>query len=342
MEPVVEMMQVKGDSECRNGLVGVGGPSDELCSFEKMRGLQPEPPPDCRGEIGSGALMGRGCVDRNDFVRHALVAGLAEEERIGANPFRFGLAASTDEHEGTMGNVEEDAYADPSLAGSKRPNTNPGGLFGVWSEENSRDSIFDAIRRREVFGTSGPRIRPRFFGGFELDASLCEAQAPVEQAYEAGVPMGGVLPGASGEDGAPRFLVTALRDAGTVDRPGGKLERLQIVKGWVGEGGVFEQRVLDVAGSAVNTEAELDTVSCEPSGRGHDALCAVWSDPDFDPTKRAVYYARIVEMPSCRWSTMLCNATSEEDRPAWCDQPSIPKTIRERAWTSPIWYSPSD
>ena len=127
MEPVVEMMQIKGDSECRNGLVGVGGPVDELCEFEKMRSLGGFDPPDCEGQAGRGALFGGGCVDRNDFVRTALVAGLAEEERIGANPFEFGFIASTDVHNGTMGDVREDGLMSRGGLGSNRPDSNPGG-----------------------------------------------------------------------------------------------------------------------------------------------------------------------------------------------------------------------
>ena len=342
MEPVVEMMQIKGESECRNGLVGVAGPADELCEFEKMRAMSATPPPDCEGEIGSGALRGAGCVDRNDFVRYALVAGLEEEARIGVNPFQFGLAASTDEHEGPMGNVQEIAYAEPGARGAQRPNTNPGGLFGVWAEENRRDAIFDAIRRREVFGTSGPRIQPRLFAGFGLDADLCESAEPVATADAGGTPMGGVLPSASPSDGSPGFLVTALRDPGPPGQEGGKLERVQIVKGWVGEGGAYEQRIYDVAGGATATAEDLDLDTCAPSGRGHDALCGTWRDPEFDPEMRAVYYARILEMPSCRWSTHLCWTATGEDRPAWCDQPGLPQSIQERAWTSPIWYGPAE
>ncbi|MBW2424819.1 MAG: DUF3604 domain-containing protein, partial [Deltaproteobacteria bacterium] len=346
MEPVVEIMQIKGDSECRNGFAGVAGGVDELCNFEKMRQMSPSPPPDCEGEIGSGSLAGRGCVDRNDFVRYALIAGLEEEERIGANPFRFGFAASTDEHDGTMGDVEEWAYGDPATREWDRFDTSGGGLIAVWAEENSRDAIFDAIRRREVYGTSGPRMKARFFGGWDLDPNLCQAADLVERADESGVPMGGLLPSAPTKGAAPSFVVSAMRDPGLPVRPGGKLERLQIVKGWVGQDGVYEQRIYDVAGvaGATSTSAEdgLDIASCEPDGSGHDTLCAVWTDPDFDPDKRAVYYSRVVERPSCRWSTRRCNALPTEERPPRCDDPLFPKSIRERAWTSPIWYGPED
>lgn len=342
MEPVVEMMQAKGDSECRNGLVGVGGPVDELCGFEKMRSIAVPDPPDCEGGIGAGSLIGRGCVDRNDFVRTALVAGLEEEARIGANPFAFGFIASTDDHDGTMGDVREDDL--PELGGrlASRPNTNPGGLAGVWAEENARDAIFDALQRRETFGTSGPRIEPRLFAGPALDADLCERPDAIESAYATGVPMGGELSLAAGE--APRFFVTAARDPGSEDLPSNRLERIQIVKAWLGEGGVYEQRVYDVAGEAIPEEAvSVDPDAedtCDPVPAGHATLCAVWQDPGFDPGRPAVYYARVLEAPSCRWSTRLCLDTPEAERPAFCGDPSVPTTIRERAWTSPIQVRP--
>ena len=337
MEPIVEMMQVKGDSECRNGLAGVGGPVDELCNFEKMRSIASPAPPDCEGGVGSGALLGAGCVDRNDFVRTALVAGLAEEERIGVNPFEFGFIASTDDHDGTMGNVTEGglmASGDPIAA---RVDTNPGGLVGVWAEENSRDAIFDALQRRETFGTSGPRIEPRFFAGTGISADLCERVDAIDAAYASGVPMGGEL--IVDANKTPLFFAAANRDSGTDAFPSNPLERIQIVKGWVGENGVFETRVFDVAGERIPNEA-LSTTTCEVVDAGRDTLCGVWRDPDFDPEQSAVYYARVIEAPSCRWSTRLCLRTAENDRQASCSDPSVPVSIRERAWTSPIWVRP--
>ena len=340
MEPVIEIMQIKGDSECRNGFPGVSGDVDELCDFEKMRAMQAQPSPDCEGEIGAGSLAGKGCVDRRDFARYALIAGLAEEKRIGANPFRFGLAASTDEHDGTMGDVAERTYGSPGTRESQRFNTNPGGLIAVYAEENRREAIFDAISRREVYGTSGPRITARFFGGWDFDPGLCEDPQRLAKSYAQGVPMGALLPAPPrGDDAKAQFLVSALRDPGLPDRPGGRLERLQIIKGWVGENDIYEQRIYDVAGTKHADSEVLDLERCEPSGAGHDSLCALWSDPDFDPAQAAVYYARVVEMPSCRWSARVCNQSDESARPAQCDDPLYPRTIRERAWTSPIWYS---
>lgn len=340
MEPVVEIMQIKGDSECRNGLSGVNG-VDELCNFEKMRGMTSTAIPDCEGEIGSGALIGKGCVDRNDFARYALIAGLAEEERLGVNPFQFGFGASTDEHDGTMGNVGEWTDAAGEDASASRTNTNPGGLFGVYAEENSRVSIFDALARRETFGTSGPRIEPRFYGGWDLDADLCDRPDTIARADAEGEPMGGLLSNRGILPGdAPHFLVSALKDTGTPEHPGGQLERIQIVKGWVGENGVYEQRVYDVAGSVAQSSA-LDLDTCEPSGAGSDSLCSIWTDPEFDRDKRAVYYSRVLEMPSCRWTRLLCLQLDTSERPSSCEDPLLPQSIRERAWTSPIWYSPA-
>ncbi len=340
MEPVVEMMQIKGDSECRNGLAGVAG-VDELCDFEKTRAMSNRPPPDCEGEIGAGGLVGGGCVDRNDFVRYALIAGLEEEKRLGVNPFRFGLAASTDEHDGTMGYVEEWNYGDPAGRDYDGLQNNPGGLIGVWAEENARDSIFDAIQRREVFGTSGPRIQPRFFAGWDLPEGICEDPERLDKAYANGVPMGSVLEAEVDAGKNPQFMVAAARDLGTEEHPGNKLQRLQIIKGWVGEGGVYQQKVVDVVGSAAS-DNDLDLQSCQANDSGHDALCGTWTDADFDPAQRAVYYSRAVEMPSCRWSTLRCNAMPEEQRPAACNSSLYPKSIQERAWTSPVWYSPPE
>ncbi|MCE2390206.1 MAG: DUF3604 domain-containing protein [Proteobacteria bacterium] len=337
MEPLVEIMQIKGDSECRNGLAGVGGPPDELCGFEKVRSNQyPTVPPDCEGVPGEGALGGRGCVGRDSYARYALIQGLAEARRLGENPLRFGFIASTDEHKGTMGDVDEWAYVDRPI--EERVAFNPGGLMGVWAEENSRNSIFDAMRRRETFATSGPRIRPRFFGGWEHPAGTCDATGLVERGYAAGVPMGGILPPRPDAAAAPSFVVSAMRDPGTPEHPGGLLQRVQIVKGWVGDGDTYMQKVFEVAGSPGNG-ADVDLDRCEPRGAGHDALCGVWSDPEFDPGQHAVYYARVVENPSCRWSTRVCEKLrGDPRRPQACDDPRIPKTIQERAWTSPIWY----
>ena len=152
--------------------------------------------------------------------------------------------------------------------------------------------------------------------------------------------MGSDLPARPAGAGGLRIALQALRDAGREGHPGGKLQRLQIVKGWVGDDGATHQAVYDVAGDAEGA-ASVDLATCEPQGRGADALCTVWTDPDFAPGRAAVYYARIVENPSCRWTTWQCLQLPEAERPALCDDPRVPKTIQERAWTSPVWYTPS-
>ncbi len=349
LEPIVEMMQIKGESECRNGMFEVTGGPDELCGFEKIRDLTGYAHEDCGEGTGSGAQAARGCISRMDHVRYALVEGLREEARIGVNPLRFGFIGSTDTHRGTPGAVAEYAFqgkfiSEPvgrlTMGDEKRPRIgwNPGGLAAVWAEENTRESIFDAMRRREAFATSGPRIAPRFFGGWELPSDWCARSDAVAMGYDQAVPMGGTLgPRPEGAAG-PVFAVSALRDAGVSGHSGGLLQRIQIVKGWVGDDGRFHQQLLDVAGGP--NDADVDLASCTPRGAGADALCAVWSDPAFDAERAAVYYARVVENPSCRWSTWQCLALPEAERPDGCRDPRVPKTIQERAWTSPIWYTP--
>jgi hypothetical protein len=341
-EPLIEIMQHKGDSECRLG----AGSEDELCGFEKL------PYDDFAGKYVFWRAKPPG---PENFTREALKQGLLQEEKIGANPFKFGLIASTDTHLGTPGLVEEDQH--PGHGGAGAPASgettkglpddlefNPGGLAVLWAEENSRDALFAAMRRREAYGTSGPRVVVRFFGGFELPENLCDSDRFVEIGYRKGVPMGSDLPPARGD--APRFAVWALRDPGTEARPGTPLQRIQIVKGWVA-GGEVQERVYDVAGNVQNG-ASVDLATCETAGPGAENLCNVWTDPDFDPSEHAFYYARVLENPTCRWSQYVCNAhgvdCSEPNRVAKdleaCCAEDHHRSIQERAWTSPIWYAP--
>ena len=350
MEPLVEVMQHKGDSECRVEATGAGAP-DELCRFEKLAyqnfaakfvpWLGEEPP-------------------AANYVRDALGRGLLEQVRSGGNPFAFGLVASTDTHLAASGLVEESAdYPGHGGAGTPAANElppglvddvefNPGGLAVLWAEENSRDALFAAMRRREAYGTSGPRLVVRVFGGWDYAPSLCEADGGAFAAAGAatGVPMGGLLPGAPRAGAAPRFAIHALRDPGTDARPGTALQRVQIVKLWVA-GGTVHERVLDVAGDAGNG-ADVDLTTCTPRGSGADSLCTVWQDPEFDPEAPALWYVRVLENPTCRWHTHACLAAGVScDAPggppegfAGCCDAAIPRTIQERAWTSPIWYTP--
>jgi hypothetical protein len=264
------------------------------------------------------------------------------------------LIGSTDTHLGTPGLVDEQGFighaagrvthrtAVPPLADDVR--MNPGGLVGLWAEENARDALFEAMRRREAFGTSGPRIVVRAFGGWSYPGDLCERADLVEQGYAGGVPMGGVLPaGTRPATAAPVLVAAAQRDAGTPARPGAALERLQVVKLWVAADGP-RVRVWDVA--AAESAGDLDLATCAPAPGGADQLCAVWTDPEFTPATHAAYYVRVLERPSCRWTGHACRAAAVDCRAgpprgleACCDA-QVAKTIRERAWTSPIWYAP--
>lgn len=335
MEPVVEMMQIKGESECKANPWRVLG-ADEDCGFEKFRSMHGAE--DCRGRTDEGALGGRGCSSRLDYARYALIEGLREADRIGVNPHAFGMIGATDIHTGTPGPTEEwetETY-DGRVLG---PGYNLGGLAAVWAEENSRDAIFEALRRREVYATSGSRLSVRLFAGWDYPVDLCGAADLVERGYAGGVPMGGDLPPRPKDARGPVFVVSALQDPGTAEHPGNPLQRVQIVKGWADPDGTFHQRVVDVVGRRDNG-ASVDPSTCETSGPGERALCTVWRDPDFDPKRRAVYYARVFENPSCRFTTRFCNDAPADQRTSVCDDPNVPKTIQDRAWTSPVWYTP--
>jgi hypothetical protein len=340
MEPLIEITQHKGDSECR-----LGG-RDELCNFETVS----------FGDVaGHASPLHRMPPPPGVFVREALIEGLALRERLGVNPYKFGIIGSTDTHLGTPGYIAEKGFVGHA-AGTvsarleispmpDHPVWNPGGLAGVWAEENARDSIFAAMRRRETFGTSGPRIVVRLFGGWAYDENMCASPEFARIGYNGGVAMGGDLSAAPTAQAAPTFALFATRDP--ID--GTLLERLQIIKGWVDEdGGAFE-KVYDVAG-AESPDAGVDLATCEPSGQGHDQLCTVWSDPDFDPNVAAFYYARVVENPTCRWTWHACLAADVDcnglfgpaGRLAACCDEDTRKIIRERAWSSPIWYTPPE
>jgi hypothetical protein len=327
-ERIVEIYQHKGSSECS----AATSPADELCGFENLP-----------YDTFAGVRGGRTQAGPMNFARNALGAGLVQQAKLGANPFAFGFIGSTDTHLGAAGEVSESSF--PGHGGATfaaqelptglvdTPEFSPGGLAVIWAEENARDSLFDALQRREVYGTSGPRIVLRFFGGWGYDEALCATRNRVALAYSDGVPMGADLTPAPSRRSVPRFMVSALRDAGTVSEPGTPLERLQVVKLWA-DGETSHEAVFDVASSGTGTG---------------ESLCAVWADPAFDAAQHATYYARVLERPSPRWHARICEREQVEcsdpgalpdDLRACCDE-RWPHEIRERAWSSPIWYTPA-
>ena len=341
-EPLIEIMQHKGASEC---YFEAGVTEDELCAFEQLpedniAGFDNPPRPD------------------TGFFRQALLDGLSLQREQGVNPYAVGVVGSTDTHLGTPGAAAEDRFLGHGGAGTPAAEEvpaglpdkleyNPGGLAVLWAEENTRSAVFGALKRRETYATSGPRIVSRFFGGAALDEALCAAADPVAAAYQQAVPMGGTLTRDDVRNGIG-FLAMASQDPGTEEAGGMPLQRLQLVKGWLDADGRQYEVVVDVAGSPDNG-ASVDTRSCATRGEGHASLCAVWRDPDFDPALPAFYYLRVLENPSCRWSQRLCVAAGVDCAspdtvpPAYeaCCSAGHRPVIQERAWTSPIWYRPS-
>jgi hypothetical protein len=356
-EPLVEITQIKGTSETHPLL----STRDEWADFEimpyRVATMLPSEP------AGS-------------YVRDALLRGLALESQGVSNPYDFGFIGSSDTHTGASENDESNfvsklgllsATADlrgsvpfsplmgaalrivapkttkqvdgNTYVGAASPTYSASGLAAVWAEENTREAIYEAFRRKETFATSGPRIRLRIFAGYDFEDELLDASDVVARAYAEGVTMGSDLPARSGD--APRFLLWALADANTAP-----LQRLQIVKGWIdSEGGTFEA-VYDVAcsgGAPVDPEthrcpdngARVDLSDCSISGDGAAQLRTLWRDPDFDLDQRAFYYARVLENPTCRWSTW------DAIRAGVPPRSDLAKTIQERAWSSPIHYHPA-
>lgn len=355
MEPLVEIFQHKGNSECFNNIFDILGTPDELCNFEQPRKIGPgreiqgriiPATEDCGDGTGVSGVLNGGCVSRHDFVRSSLLVGLKEKQRLGVNPFKYGIIASTDTHLSIPGAVDEagwkghlalEATLEKRLAEGITPSNlkgNAGGLAGIWAVENSRDALFDAMKRKETFGTSGPRIKPRFFGGWSYEAGICEAPDLVGRGYAGGVPMGGDLLVPPEGATAPGFLITAERDKASVP-----LQKLQIIKGWISQEGKARYKVYDVAGDP-NNGASVDMTTGEAVGGGYESLCAVFVDSDFEEDQPAYYYARVVENPTARWSFAQCASLPDEQRPAACDN-DAPKVIQEMAWTSPIWYEPA-
>jgi cytochrome c553 len=333
-EPLAEIVQIKGSSETHPIL----SPTDEWADFELLRELM-------FGVGRDGEISG-------SYVREAYLNGLLIDQRLGVNPYRFGLIGSTDSHNASTpvdernytgklgrGDATPEARRSGSTITSQIIKYSAAGLAGVWAEENTRESIFAALRRKETFGTSGPRIRLRLFAGWDLAADLFDGQHRMAIAYARATPMGGELAGRPG-DAKPTLVLHA-----TQDPDGAPLDRLQIIKGWLAKG-VPKEVVFDVAcsdGAAPDTGtnrcppngASVKTDDCSVSAdRGDAELSAIWADADFDPEAPAFYYARVLENPTCRWSTW------DALRRGWELLDVVPPVIQERAWSSPIWYDP--
>jgi len=328
-EPLVEMFQIKGNSECALGF----GATDEECGFEQFL-------PVC--EEGQAT----GCIYPTSMARDGLKKGLVLQGSLGFNPMKFGLMASTDTHNSNPGDTEEwdyrgaNAYvASPARnrleSGIRQPKVaNPGGLAAVWARENTRDALFGAMSRREVYATSGTRPLLRFFAGADLPDDLAQT-GDLEAAYAKGVPMGGTL---IAEDDAPRLFVWATQDPDHAP-----LAKIQIIKGWL-EDGETHEKVFDTAcsdkntnGACIATKAPVDLSNCAWSdSAGVPELRTTWVDPDYDASHHAFYYARIIQIPTCRWTTYDSLRLGREP-PA-----DVPATITEMAWSSPIWVLARD
>ena len=344
-EPLYETTQMKGDGEAHPLL----SPNDEFSDFETWDKGQLGPEPK------TPEMLPR------EVTREALKRGLAFESKLGVNPFKFGLVGSTDSHTSLASTTENNFFGkvtaleptsdpirfeeviggiggDPSVA-QKAKQTSASGLMGIWARKNSREHLWDAMSRKEVFATTGTRIKVRVFGGFHFAQSDLDRSDFDRHGYEMGVPMGDTLKQAP-KGKSPTFLVRALRD---VD--GANLDRIQLVKGWLDSKGKTHERIYDISVSGGRQIAQDgrcrtpvgNTVNVAQSSYsnsiGDMTLQAFWKDPDFDPTESAFYYVRVIEIPTPRWTTYdakVFGVKRPEDMPAY---------IQERAYTSPIWYS---
>jgi hypothetical protein len=350
LEVLAEMFQNKGSSECKFGWPS----SDEECRFESMGRAQ-----------NFGVYNTNQVFQPLSFVRDALKEGFILKEALGVNPFQFGFIGSTDGHSNLPGAVNEEDFSTHGAIGSTNMlrewmlenvnangiDSNPGGLAVVYSEENSRDALWSAMRRKETYATSGPRINVRFFGG-RMPKDVCENPSLITEGYNRGVPMGGEIGTVKGSK-SPSFVVTAAKDPGGGGDPSVQLQRIEIIKAWVDSDGVRREAVHHVAGDkAKQSDADVNLSTCTPTGTGFDSLCAMWSDPKFDATEDASYYARVIENPTCRWHQYICNdnavdcgdilSVPTEFLPCCNTADAWENTHQERAWTSPIFYIPED
>jgi hypothetical protein len=342
-EPIVEVTQMKGDGEAHPLL----SPEDEFANFETW-------------DLGNLDLSEKKTTAMlpGEYARSALKRGLELDASLGVNPYKFGMIGSTDTHTG-LSTIREDNFFSkfptyeprPERAThASRPSPKTGlsrqgwkyaaeGAVAVWARENSRGAIFDAMEKKEVYATTGPRIRVRFFGGYDFVAEDIKHRDLAWIGYGKGVPMGSDLT-KSPKAKAPTFLVYAQRDP-----MGANLDRIQVIKGWLDKDGMAQEKVYDVAWSgerrpgadgrvpAVGSTVDLELANWTNTIGAPD-LGTVWTDPDFDPAQEAFYYARVIAIPTPRW-TAFDQARFEIELPG-----DIPLTVQDRAYTSPIWYAP--
>jgi Protein of unknown function (DUF3604) len=342
-EPIIEVTQIKGDSESHPSL----SPADEFAGYEIWD----------KANL-NGTELKKPEMFQYEYAREALKNGLALERKLGVNPFKFGMIGSTDSHT-SMATAEEDNFfgkhsgvepgphrwehividsPDPKLV-VKGWQQAASGYAGVWARENTRDAIFDAMKRKETYATTGSRMTVRFFGGWNFTAEDAESRLPAGVGYAKGVPMGGDLRKAEAGK-SPNFLVAAMKDSYS-----GNLDRIQIVKGWLDKAGKTQEKVYDVVWSGnrkPDAKGKLPPVgntvdvakATWKNTIGSPELITIWTDPDFDATQPAFYYAKVIEIPTPRWTAYEAkrfNVTMSAD---------VPMTTTERAYTSPIWYTP--
>ncbi|HEX8800971.1 MAG TPA: DUF3604 domain-containing protein, partial [Terriglobales bacterium] len=340
-ERLVEIKQIKGQSETHPLL----SPNDEFANYEINNYL-----------LGLPGNNGRVDHILGSYARQALKDGITMQDVHGYNPYKFGMAGGSDSHNTGSpyrqnnfygGHAGEDGTVQLRMSGhlfggfADVRTMNPGGQTGVWAEENTRASIWDAMYRKETFGVSGPHIKVRFFGGWGYNTDILKAKDWVHQSYTNGVPMGGDLPAMTSTSKAPTFVVWAVKDPTS-----GNLDRIQIIKGWTKNGQSFE-KIFDVAWAgdrkpdkwtgrvpAITSTVDIDNGTYTNSV-GSVELQTVWTDPEFDPSLHAFYYARVLEIPTPRWTTIQAHQLGI------APPDIVPPTVQERAWTSPIWYTPS-
>jgi Protein of unknown function (DUF3604) len=342
-ERLIEIKQGKGQSETHPLL----SPTDEFANYELYQAI-----------LGLPANVGRIDHITGSFARQALKDGIAMQDVRGYNPYKLGVAGGSDSHNSASPyrhdnffglHGDADGSVDRRFAGVLIGGTmdvrleNPGGLTGVWAEENTRASLWDAMYRKETFGVSGPHIKVRFFAGWGYKQDIVNAGDWVKQSYAGGVPMGADMPPmpSGGKGTAPTFVVWAVKDPTSAN-----LDRIQVIKGWTQNGQSFE-KIYDVAWSgdrqpdkwtrrvpAIRSTVDVETATYANSV-GSVELKGVWSDPEFDASLHAFYYARVLEIPTPRW-TLIQSVKSGLPPPD-----VVPLTGQERAWTSPIWYTPS-